>query len=174
MKNKGFTLLFASLVVSLILSIGLAIAHITLSQLLLSSAGRDSQFAFYNADSGIECALYHEFNVRHPDGSFIFPVDEDDVPANTTKIECNGFNPPDLFYDDPSSSATTSTFFTINPPGGSCTGANKTKPTFRVKVDKSPRDAFSNYVHIESRGYNTCDTTNPRRVERGLYVKFID
>src|SRR4051812_46021438 len=59
-KNKkfGFTLLFASLIVSLLLAIGLAILDITYQQLILSSAAKESKFAFYTADSGIECGLY--------------------------------------------------------------------------------------------------------------------
>ena len=54
----GLTLLFALLVVSAALSVSLGVANIVLGELLLSSTGRDSQVAFYTADSGVECALY--------------------------------------------------------------------------------------------------------------------
>jgi hypothetical protein len=57
-KEKGFTLLFAALAGSLLFSAGIAIANIALRELALSSAGRESQFAFYAADTGAECALY--------------------------------------------------------------------------------------------------------------------
>ncbi len=63
-KKKGVTLLLAVLVSSLLLSIGLAIFNITIKELLISGSGRESQFAFYAADTGAECALY--WDVIHP------------------------------------------------------------------------------------------------------------
>ena len=56
--KKGFSVLFASLTGSLALAIGLAILSITIKQITLASAGRESQLAFYSADTGIECALF--------------------------------------------------------------------------------------------------------------------
>ncbi len=60
--KKGFSILFASLVASLVLAIGLAILRITIKQITLASAGRESQHAFYAADTGTECALYLDYN----------------------------------------------------------------------------------------------------------------
>lgn len=56
--KKGFSVLFASLTGSLVLAIGLAILSITIKQITLASAGRESQLAFYAADTGVECALF--------------------------------------------------------------------------------------------------------------------
>src|SRR3989344_3435689 len=56
--SRGFTLLLAALVASLVLTIGLAIVSIARKSVNLSSIGRDSQFAFYTADTASECALY--------------------------------------------------------------------------------------------------------------------
>lgn len=56
--KRGFTLLLAAIISAIVLSVGLAIYSIAQKQLLLSSLGKYSQFAFYNADSGAECALY--------------------------------------------------------------------------------------------------------------------
>ncbi|MDB5204675.1 MAG: hypothetical protein JWP09_703 [Candidatus Taylorbacteria bacterium] len=55
---SGFTLLFASLIGSLVFTIGIAILNISLKQLALTNAGRESQQAFYSADAGVECALF--------------------------------------------------------------------------------------------------------------------
>lgn len=60
-KNKGFTLLLASLIASLLLSVGLSMFTIAQKEIILSSLGRDSQYAFYAADAGAECALYWDF-----------------------------------------------------------------------------------------------------------------
>ena len=61
--NRGFTLLLAALVSSIILAIGISIAELAKKSVTLSSVGRDSQFAFAAADTGSECALY--WDVRY-------------------------------------------------------------------------------------------------------------
>jgi hypothetical protein len=66
-KNRqaqgGYTLLLAALVSSAVLTIGVSIFQLVSKQILLSSLGRDSQFAFYAADTAAECALY--WDLRH-------------------------------------------------------------------------------------------------------------
>lgn len=62
-RQAGFTLLLAALVSSVVLSLGAAIYQLAVKELVLSSLGRDSQLAFYAADTGAECALY--WDVRH-------------------------------------------------------------------------------------------------------------
>lgn len=56
--QRGFTLLLAALVSSIVLALGVAIYQLAVKQLELSSLGRDSQYAFFAADTGAECALY--------------------------------------------------------------------------------------------------------------------
>lgn len=57
-RSAGFTLLLAALIASIVLSLGTSIYTIAVKQVQLSTLGRDSQFAFYAADTGAECALY--------------------------------------------------------------------------------------------------------------------
>ncbi|MEK7107503.1 MAG: hypothetical protein AAB899_04950, partial [Patescibacteria group bacterium] len=54
----GFTLLLAALISSVVLALGVSIFEIAQKQVSLSSIGRESQFAFYAADTAAECALY--------------------------------------------------------------------------------------------------------------------
>jgi hypothetical protein len=61
--TRGFTLLLAALIASIVLSLGTSIYTIAVKQVQLSTLGRDSQFAFYTADTGAECALY--WDVRY-------------------------------------------------------------------------------------------------------------
>lgn len=63
--ERGFTLLLAALVASIVLALGAAIYSIAQKQVLLSSLGRDSQFAFYAADTAAECALYWDFRFEY-------------------------------------------------------------------------------------------------------------
>jgi hypothetical protein len=50
-----------------VLVLGLSIAVIVRKSVALSSIGRDSQFAFYMADSGAECALFWDVREEHFD-----------------------------------------------------------------------------------------------------------
>jgi len=64
-RQTGFTLLLAALVASIVLTLGASIFDIAQKQLTLSSIGRDSQFAFYAADTISECALYWDFRFSY-------------------------------------------------------------------------------------------------------------
>jgi len=144
-KNKGFTLLISVLVSGVLLAIALAIFNITIKEILLSSSGRDSQFAFYAADSGTECALYWDLQ----NNSF--------STSTASSITCNGtaipsvggvgYNTPTIFQ------------FEVD---GFCSIVSVTKS------ETHPR------TEIRSRGYNTtCDNSlNPRRIERALRVTY--
>ncbi len=56
--SRGFTILLSALVASLVLALGISVFSIAQKQLILSSIGRNSQYAFYAADSGAECGLF--------------------------------------------------------------------------------------------------------------------
>lgn len=59
-RQRGFTLLLAALIASIVLVLSSSIFSIAQKQVRLSSIGRDSQFAFYAADTAAECALYYD------------------------------------------------------------------------------------------------------------------
>ena len=59
-NKKGFTILLAALVASLVLTLGISVFSIAQKQVVLSSLGQSSQYAFYAADTAAECALYWE------------------------------------------------------------------------------------------------------------------
>ena len=63
-KKKGFTLFYAMLISSLLLAVGLAVLNITFKEFVLSTGARDSETAFYAADSALECALYWDYKQR--------------------------------------------------------------------------------------------------------------
>jgi|TARA_Y100000310_G_scaffold345866_1_gene471954 hypothetical protein len=144
-NKKGFTLLLAVLISSLLLAIGLAIFNITIKELLLASSGRESQFAFYSADTGTECALYWDLK----QGAF--------STSTTSSINCNGTAIPGM--------------------GGGGYGAQN---VFQLDFSPEPYCAIVTVTKttgperttIESRGYNSCDTGNPRRVERAIRVVY--
>lgn len=61
-KNKGFVILFAVLVSTIILIITAGIFNFAIKSSILSSYAEESQIAFYAADTGMECALYWDIS----------------------------------------------------------------------------------------------------------------
>jgi hypothetical protein len=121
-NNKGYTLLFAVLVASLVLAIGLYILSVSRQQFILSETARDSMNAFYAADSGLSCALALKND--------IWTVMQADVAGNTwppstvilpnqVSDTCNGVSPVIIpttllsapYGDASAANAATTTFF---------------------------------------------------------------
>jgi len=80
-KNRGFTLLLAVLITSIILGMSVGISVFIIRELLISSIGRESQKAFFAADSGVECALYWDLKQK----AFVL--------SSTRAISCAGASP---------------------------------------------------------------------------------
>ena len=151
-NKKGFVLLFSVLVSSLLLSIGLAIFNITIKELVLAGSARESQFAIYAADTGADCALY--WDIKQGPISEVTPM----------PIQCHGqsMTVGGTGFGVPSS-------FSFNlPPESSCVVVTVTKN--QITGGAPPRTYIETI--IESRGYNTCDTNNPRRIERAIILRY--
>jgi hypothetical protein len=159
--NKGYTLLFAVLVSTLVLSVGISILNINKKEYLLASAARESVTAFYAADGALECAAYYDI------GQNRFSL-----PNYATYVSCASFKPtvPDTAVGAPFSddgAGTTVARFDLNLNNSSCA---------TVIVTKSQTTGTS----IQSRGYNVgwdsstskCNIPSPKRVERVLYYTY--
>lgn len=57
-SNKGFVLLYALLVASIVLVIGLTLSNIILKQLIISSISREMNAAYYASNAGRECIRF--------------------------------------------------------------------------------------------------------------------
>ncbi len=159
-QDKGVTLYIAIVVTSALLLVSFAIADVTLKQAALASINRDSHIAFFAADTGIECALY--WDLKNTFGGSAFAT------STTASIDCNGdsSNPENqnisivpAFGDGGSATST----FQIN--------FNPEPYCAIVSVAKSYSGPTLNTL-IESRGYNSCDDNNPRKVERAIRVSY--
>lgn len=149
---RGFTLLIAVILTSVLLSVGLALLDVAYKQVVLSSTAKQSQTAFYAADSALECALYWD----QQQGAFAYG-------SPSGSISCTG-------QTFPLSSSITSnvqkTVFSVTCPGGN---------SAQVEIYKASGGATCSQgktTCIYANGYNTCDATNPRRIERGLKVVY--
>ena len=159
--DKGFTLLFAVLASSLLLAVGLAIFNVALKEAILSSAAKDSQLAFYAADTGVECALYWDLQADPPGSAF-------DPAAVGSSITCAGTRiktgtqtvPTDPPQPSQIGGALTSIFFLdFSPSSDTCA---------IVSVDKTKLPLTT----LESRGFTMCQTGSTRRVEREIRVTY--
>jgi len=147
--NKGFTLFLAVVITGTLLLIATGIITLAVKQSLISTAGRESQIAFYVADTGLECALY--WDVKNPSEASAF------TPSAASSINCNrdANNSGNQWTVGGSSVSTFTISFLPNP---SCAVVTVTK--------------LGNTTEIESRGYNTCSSGSSRRVERAVRADY--
>lgn len=157
-KNKGFTVLFAVIVSALVLAIGISIANITLKQIRISSLGRESQIAFYSADSGAECVMYYDL-VGEAFGTS----------SPTVPIHCFGeeraviFDP--LGEGDNEHATTTIVINDTTSSAGLCA-------TVEIGKHDTDGDGYLDKTIILSRGYNVCNGDSTRLLERGLRIRY--
>ncbi|MEK7604305.1 MAG: hypothetical protein AAB442_00695 [Patescibacteria group bacterium] len=84
--KKGFALLIALIVMSVMLSFGLALGSLAYKQQVLASDAIQSQYAFYAADSALECALYADQRANLFD---LASHDQSNPPLLITSVTCD-------------------------------------------------------------------------------------
>jgi hypothetical protein len=181
--NAGFALLYAMLVSGLVLSVSMGVFNVVMRHYSLESAARESQHAFYAADTAAECVYY--WDARWPDnqrpdinGNFLtnspFPVTSNDpsgyyYPANLPDgiVNCNGID----LKNDPESK------ITISPtdPGAATHFATSTFKLMlsndRSAIVEVGKTDIPSTKFISVSGHNT-DINNPKLVERTIYGPF--
>jgi len=177
---SGFTILFAVLVSSIVLALGLGIVAITMKEVQLSGAGRDSQLAFYAADSGAECAFYWDLKGENFATSSVGGVGL--ALNNLSSMTCAGGESlnqgkpsgvggvTEGVYDNPdgldATKNATTTFWIYMANG------DPSKPCAQVQVGKHAASVGEQIkTVIDSRGYSTC-VNNNRRLERGYQIQY--
>src|SRR3989344_2749924 len=154
--ERGFTILFAMLISSLALAIGVAIYDITVRELDLSSTATQSQYAIYAADTGAECALYWDSKNTFATSS------QSSVPSSG--VLCNSIDIALAQWTIESApTAATTTFMVTFSPQPYCTS---------VTVAKSGTPSQTTIV---SRGYNaSCSVSisGTPKLERVFQVSY--
>ncbi|MBP6858022.1 MAG: pilus assembly PilX N-terminal domain-containing protein [Candidatus Pacebacteria bacterium] len=148
--QTGFAMLFTVLIVTLILSIAIGISNTTLKQTILSGLAKDSQVAFYEADTAIECGMYYDSLDTFPVGT-----GPGDVKGS---IYCGN---KEFIIDI--SSYTDYLIFSETPVPTSA-------PCSTIIFDKTYASGADINV-VKGFGYNLC-STNTRQVERALEVRY--
>ena len=186
-KQKGFTLLFSVLVSTLIISISATVISIALRQTIISGTSRESQFAFYATNTVLECAFYWDVvGVEGATTGVVFPASSETriSGAETDDITCaggnittgNGFDSAFANKSWETSADETTIFIEIKDETGSfipgaASGVFARPVCAQATISKSESGGVITTT-ISAKGYNTCDLTSPRAVERGLIQSY--
>ena len=158
--NRGFALLIAVIFMSVMLAFGVALGSLAYKQQVLASSAVESQFAFYAADAGLECALYYDYQLNY------FPYPQAD-PGTAPSITC----------DNASSLSQSETWSTLQWIVFNRLSLDSNKRCVDVWVYKK-NPTSSQYNYIFSQGYDvpcsTVATPQPgaRFVARGISIRF--
>lgn len=173
-KESGFAMLFAVLTSSVLLSIGLSIFNLTLKELALSSSGRESQAAFYAADSGVECALYWDIK-----GFDVFATSTSARTPSPAAPQCAGQNINIVVAASPApTSNSASTEFSFAPTeslsreGGVCTFVTVRKTISGGDQVTTIRSRGYNVGYTGTGGTNKCLGIDDIKVERSLLIAY--
>ncbi|MFA6227247.1 MAG: hypothetical protein WC631_02130 [Candidatus Paceibacterota bacterium] len=168
LNNKtGFAMLFAVLTASLLLTIGISIFSISFKELTISTAARESQIAFYAADSARECALY--WDVKK--GAFPACLDTKDDCTKTSpslgNIMCNGVLVDGLHLSQSRSGPGNITYTSSTSTQPFIKYDGELDPEADVIVSKTYNPATHNIeTTITAYGHNV--SASGRRLERGI------
>lgn len=166
--KKGIALFIAVIAVSAISLIVASIADIAFKEQIISYSGKDSKVAFFAADAGLECALYHDVKKL----GFFFALNNSSPQQGDLVCNPDGDVITPMVGVRPTPTAATTTFaFDLEWPGGS--GGKSCAIVIVSKILVGPDIK----TKIESRGYNnTCgeNSVDPgqRNIERALEVTY--
>lgn len=174
-QKKGFTILYAMLIAGVLLSIGVSIASIAIREIALLASAERSTVAFYVADSGVECAISRDYS-----GPDYFPSDlVSPLPTDFSGFTCGANNEAypisaPTYGQETIEGAVyrTSTFTMYIDPSNTVTENPSPNVTARCAVVAVKKNITDGRTIIDSRGFTTCDTSNPKVVERGIRVTY--
>lgn len=154
--SGGFVILYAILMTTIVLTLGLSLLGVLMQQISLSGAQRESGLSFYTSDSGMECALYWDIN--------------GDSFRNATPITCDGaaiaVSGPVVSPLSPPRPNYVNETYAFN-----ATFTSGCSDVTVIKTVNTVTDAVATTT-VRSKGYNTvCPPTvspKPWRMERGL------
>jgi|SRR3989344_1948235 len=154
-SGAGFVILFAVTLSAIILAIALGVANIALKEVKFSTNARNTNDAFFAADTGAECSLFYD----KLSGS-LFPIT-----GPGSSITCASTTTTPSFSGTANTGSYDFIISGLGSSGTSCVKVNifKDKTVSPIKVT------------ITSTGYDigdsNCNSTNPNRTERKLEIK---
>lgn len=152
-NQKGYAILFTIVIVSAISVITAGLSSTAYKQLILSSMANDSQSAFYQADTAGDCALYADQVESAKNPPNIITTGGDWTCGNSS-----------LTVGNISASG-----YTIYPKSPADVSSS---PCFRIDITKNTSAPPLIKTTISAKGYNICNKSNPRTVEREIKINY--
>lgn len=146
---RGFALLIAIILTSVILAVGIALLDMAFKQIVLASGAKNSQIAFYNADSALECALYWDQSMN----AFSYSA-----PRAGSGIACDERTV--INFKNPVAGGRRTTSFDLSCP------TSGTSAHVEIYKESTGR------TNIYANGFSSCRDTDPTRIERGLKAHY--
>lgn len=174
--NKGYTLLFAIIVSSIVLSVAVFIISSSRRQLILSSMAKDSTMAMYAADGAMQCAV-----MAYYDGKLATTSGSNYLSCFNTMLSSN---PSSSFSYTPITGSATDPSMNIKDGFVYEATVKRMMPNNTCAIIKIvygiDRTTGNTKTVIDSLGYNManyepCITNgkyNPRVIERGIRTQF--
>ncbi len=158
-KPRGFTLIVALIFTAVILSVSLSLASVAYNQVILASTAQQSEYAFYNADSALECALYQDqkldtFDYSNSATSGTFSCEGQTITWNLPPPN-NGIrtNAPYPVFSVP------------------CSNGQIQAQVYVLKQQvQKPNAPYRTILYAD--GYSSCNANDPQRVERGIEAHY--
>ncbi len=147
--RRGFALLIAVILTSVVLAVGIALLDIAYKQVVLASGAKNSQIAFYNADSALECALY--WDQKSNAFGYAAPLPGTSIICDTRRV---------TNFTNPVSGGRRTTSFDLSCPVSGISA--------HVEIYKQS----SGNTDIYANGFSSCSATDPTRIERGLKAHY--
>jgi hypothetical protein len=157
--SRGYTLLFAVIVSVLVLSI---------AAFILSVSRKQAIYAFYAADSGLECAV-ENLTANLATSTFTSPSDTHNITCGNSSFAVSL-----ELRQNPSANAGMTTFSMSTGGGASNSTQSGASSCAIVTVDQYKDASLGIVTNIISKGYNigwtgsACTLPGPRKVERAL------
>lgn len=163
--RKGMTLFVSISIISILMLIIYSLVNIVTKSTQFAGMGRESQYAYYAAESGLECAIYWD------------TVSDEFATSSPGAINCANQTREVGNPSSPINVAGTTTVVSTRIGGG---GNSNPMSIFHINYGNTCAivTVLKYYVgpnpatHIKSRGYNTCNTNSLRRLERGIEVTY--
>lgn len=157
-------ILFAVVLVSIMLSITLSVSNIALKEVKFATSSRDTNNAFFAADTGIECALMNDKSI--PGSVFPWPG------TGNVTVVCNGSNIT-ATRTTPSANVTRYSFVVTSLGSNNLSCAS-------VTIDKNGTNNPVIATTITSKGYNVyntsvnppCSSFSSNTVERQIETRY--
>ena len=141
-KNSGFVILFAVTLAAILLSITFGVLNVALREIKFGTSAKDTNEAFFAADTGAECAFINDKST-----STIF------VPFSTGTMQCLGGN---VAVTGPSPIWSFS-IFGLGNGGLGCAKVNVNKSTNPIVITSNGYNNGSNVSGVCTPGLNSVE-----------------